>query len=198
MKKAIVMTAVASLGMMGEETFSQTTYELDKNHARLGFSVSHFGISHVEGHFKNFDVTMKSAKSDFTDAQIDMTADINSLDTDNDMRDKDLKGADWFDAEKYPKLTFKSKSFKKTGNNKYALAGDVTIHGITKPITLDVTYNGKSPNPMTKKMSAGFTVVGKLNRKDFLVGPTTASPVGDDIEIRSNVEFISSELISQK
>lgn len=184
--------------VLAQNTFSQTTYELDKNHARLGFSVSHFGISQVEGNFKNFDVTMKASKSDFTDAQIEMTADINSIDTDNDMRDKDLKSDNWFDAEKHPKMTFKSKSFKKTGTNKYVLSGDITMRGVTKPITLDVTYNGKSPNPMTKKMSAGFTVVGKLNRKDFNVGPESGSPVGNEVEIRSSVEFVSNEAITQK
>jgi polyisoprenoid-binding protein YceI len=197
MKKVILMTAFSTFGMVGE-SFSQATYELDKNHARLGFSVTHFGISHVEGTFRNFDVIMKSAKSDFTDAQINLTADINSIDTDNDMRDKDLKGANWFDAEKYPTLTFKSKSFKKLSGNKYALSGDLTMHGVTKPITLDVVYNGKSANPMTKKMSAGFTMTGKLNRKDFAIGPDSGSPVGNDIEIRSNVEFVSSEEITQK
>jgi polyisoprenoid-binding protein YceI len=197
MKKVILMTAFTTFGMVAEN-FAQTTYELDKNHARLGFSVSHFGISQVEGTFKSFEVIMKSAKSDFSDAQIDFTADISSIDTDNDMRDKDLKGDNWFNAEKYPKMTFKSKSFKKTSGNKYALSGDVTIHGVTKPITLDVVYNGKSANPMTKKMSAGFTVTGKLNRKDFAVGPDSVSPVGNEIEIRSNVEFVSSEEITQK
>jgi polyisoprenoid-binding protein YceI len=198
MKKAILMTAITTFGILGGKVFSQTTYELDKNHAKLGFSVSHFGISQVEGHFTNFDVTMQSSKSDFADAQIEMTAEINSIDTDNDMRDKDLKSDNWFDAAKYPKMTFKSKSFKKTTGNKYTLTGDLTIKGVTKSVTLDVVYNGKSPNPMTKKMSAGFTVNGKVKRKDFNVGPTGASPVGDDIEIRSNVEFVSSEEITQK
>jgi polyisoprenoid-binding protein YceI len=168
---------------------SQKTYLLDKNHARLSFSIAHFGISHVEGHFRNFDVTLISTKDDLSDAKIEMTADVKTIDTDNDKRDEDLRGANWFDAEKYPQIVFKSTSFKKTGGNKYLLTGELTIHGVTKTITLDATLNGKSTNPMNKKTSLGFTVTGKLDRTEFGVGSSSGSPVGKEAEIKANIEF---------
>jgi polyisoprenoid-binding protein YceI len=187
MKKLLLTLSVLSLSLI---TKSQT-YTLDKNHTRVGFSVNHFGISSVEGRFKDVSATMTSKKEDFSDAVIEMTANVNSIDTDNETRDKDLKSENWFDANKYPTLTFKSTSFKKTGDKAYLLNGNITIHGVTKPITLNVTYNGKAMNPMTKKNSVGFTVTGKLNRKDFQVGTGAASTVvGDEVELRSNAELI--------
>lgn len=167
------------------------TYTVDKNHTRVGFSATHFGISHVDGRFKDVSVTMTSKKEDFTDAMIEMTANVASIDTDNEMRDNDLRSNNWFDANKYPTLTFKSTSFKKTDDKTYQLSGNMTIRGITKPIVLDVVYNGKSMNPMSKKNSVGFTITGKLNRKDYQVGGGPADPVvGDEIELRANTELI--------
>jgi polyisoprenoid-binding protein YceI len=120
-----------------------------------------------------------------------MTADASSIDTDVEMRDKDLRSSNWLDVEKYPKIIFKSSSFKKIGDKMYKLEGNITIHGVTKPITFDVVYNGKAQNPMTKKNSVGFTVTGKLNRKDFSVGMgPSASVVGEEVNLKSNVEFI--------
>ncbi len=168
---------------------SQSIYKLDQNHTKVGFSITHFGISHVEGRFKNFAITLVSKKEDFTDAVIEMKAEVKSINTDIDMRDEDLKSEKWFDSEKYPTLSFKSTSFKKLSGNKYKLDGNITIHGITKPISLDVIYNGKAPNPMTSKSSVGFTIIGKLNRNDFSVGQA-GGVVGDEVELVSNVEFI--------
>ena len=189
MKKLVfllVMSFTVSLA------FSQTTYTFDKAHARLSFSALHFGISHVEGNFKNFDAKLTSSKEDFSDAVIEVTADVNSINTENDMRDKDLKTESWFDAEKNPSIVFKSTSFKKVKGNDYLLSGNITMKGITKPIILNVVYNGKVENPKFKKTMYGFTITGKLVRKDFNVGTSVmANVVGDEIEIKSNVEFDS-------
>lgn len=164
---------------------------MDKNHTRVGFSATHFGISHVDGRFKDINVTVTSKKEDMSDAVVELKAEINSIDTDNDMRDKDLKSENWFDAEKYPTLIFKSTSFKKTGDKTYQLNGNITIRGVTKNITFDVVYNGKAMNPNSKKNSVGFTVTGKLNRRDFSVGSGAASTVvGDEVELRANAEFV--------
>lgn len=187
MKKLFFTIAACSLALI----IDAQTYTLDKNHTRVGFNATHFGISKVDGRFKDFSATMVSKKDDFTDAVIEMTAIVNSIDTDNNTRDKDLKSENWFDANKYPILTFKSTSFTKTGDKTYQLSGNMTIRGVTKPIVLDVVYNGKAMNPMSKKNSVGFTVNGKLNRKDYKVGGGPADAiVGDEIELRSNAEFI--------
>jgi polyisoprenoid-binding protein YceI len=188
--KKIVLLLVLSL--TGSLAFSQTTYVFDKNHARLSFSVLHFGISHVEGNFKTFDVNLQSSKEDFSDAVIELTADVNSINTENDKRDEDLKSDAWFDVAKFADLTFKSTAFKKVKGNEYLLSGNLTIKGVTKPIFLNVVYNGKTQNPYSKKYMFGFTINGKLNRKDFNVGTSTmANVVGNEIEIKSNVEFDS-------
>jgi polyisoprenoid-binding protein YceI len=187
MKKIYLFISAIVIGM---SAVAQTTYTLDKNHARLSFSVLHFGISHIEGIFKTFDATFVSTKGDFSDAKIGMSADVNSINTEVEMRDADLRD-NWFETKKFPSLTFQSTSFKKVNGNSYKLKGNITIHGITKPIDLDVVFNGKGQNPMTKKYSLGFTLVGKLNRNDFKLGMNELpSDVGYEIQLKSNVEFI--------
>lgn len=189
---SILTVCVFNMGV-----FSQNTYTLDKNHSKLSFTAMHFGISHVEGRFKNFEASLKANKEDFTDAAIEMTAEAKSIDTDVEMRDKDLRSPNWLDVEKYPKIVFKSTSFKKVNDNNYKLEGNITIHGITKPIVFDVVYNGKALNPMTQKYSVGFTVTGKLIREDFNVGTELfAGVVGKEIELKSNVEFKMNEAMS--
>jgi len=188
MKRYLILILANVLTLV---TIAQNTYSFDKNHARLSFSVLHFGISHIEGNFKIFNATFISSKEDFSDAQIEMTADVKSINTDVEMRDNDLRGPDWFNAEKYPTITFKSTLFKKESQTNYKLIGNITMHGISKPITFDVVFNGKGQNPFSKKYSYGFTVTGKLNRNDFGIGgEPLATGVGNEIDLKSNVEFI--------
>jgi polyisoprenoid-binding protein YceI len=187
MKKIILLLSVAAPLI----SLAQNNYVLDKNHSKLGFSALHMEISHVEGRFKNFDATLVSSKEDFSDAVIGMTADVKSIDTDVEMRDNDLRSPNWFDADQYPKLIFKSTSFQKTDDKNYKLTGVLTIHGITKPISLDVVYNGKHLNAMSKKNSVGFTITGKLKRSDFELGTKTPNTVVEDvIDLIANAEFI--------
>lgn len=187
----LIVIVASSFGIV----LTQPTYVMDKNHSRLGFSATHFGISHVEGNFKKFDVKLKSSKEDFSDAVIEMIAEAKSIDTDVEMRDNDLRSSNFFDVAKYPTIEFKSTSFKNVMGNKYLLLGNIKIHGITKPITFNVTYNGKIIHPMSQKNIIGFTVTGKLNRKDFNVGSgPTSLAIGDEIELISNLEFIDNGL----
>jgi polyisoprenoid-binding protein YceI len=187
MKKLLVVFLIFAMTSFASIV---NNYSLDKNHARLGFSVVHFGISHVEGNFKVFNATINSSKDDFTDADIEMTADVNSINTDVEMRDKDLKSENWFNVEKYPTINFKSTSFKKISGGDYELAGNFTMCGVTNPITFNATYNGKSENSRSKAVSVGFTITGKLNRSDYkLGGAPLMTGVSDEVEVRSNCEF---------
>ncbi len=123
MKKIIVcIFALVSMSAIQAQNWS-----LDKSHSKLTFTIVHLGISEQEGNFKNFSVKLTSSKEDFSDAVIELTADISSIDTDNATRDEHLRGTNYFDAAAYPALTFKSKSFTKTTGNKYTLTGDITI-----------------------------------------------------------------------
>jgi len=185
MKQLLFIIALFFVASAG---FAQKTYMLDKFHSRVGFSVNHFGISNVEGNFKIMEATVEAKKEDLTDATINFTADVNSIDTDVEMRDKDLKSPNYFDAAKYPTITFKSKSFKKVEGKKYKLSGDITIHGVTKPIEFDVLYNGTAVTAM-KQPTAGFTITGKINRLDFGVGGPVATGISNEVELKANVEF---------
>ena len=187
MKKLLSLSAITLL--LAVTGFSQKTFTLDKYHSRVGFSATHFGISHVEGDFKTIDATLQAKKADLSDAVITFTADVNSINTEVEYRDNDLKSAGYFDAAKFPTLSFKSTSFKKVSGKNYKLAGNITIHGVTKPVVFNVVFNGTAVTAM-KKPTAGFTITGKLNRLDFGVGgPALTSGISNEIELRSNVEF---------
>jgi polyisoprenoid-binding protein YceI len=186
MKKINTLLAVL---LVAGSTFAQT-WSLDKAHAKVGFNVTHLLLSEVEGSFKTFDAKITSSKDDFSDAVIDLTTDVSSINTDVENRDKHLKSPDFFDAEKFPTITFKSTSFKKVEGKKYKLAGDLTIHGVTKPVVLDVTVNGPAVHPYNKKNVVGLKATGTIKRSDFGVGGgTPAAVVSDEVNIVANAEF---------
>lgn len=165
------------------------SWTLDKSHAKLGFAITHMKISEVEGAFKNFDVKVTSAKPDFSDAVIELTADINSINTDNDMRDEHLRGEDYFNAGKYPTMTFKSTSIQKTTANNFKVNGILTLRGVSKPVVLSAKLNGIGENPMSKKTMAGFKISGTIKRSAFGVGEESAM-LGDEVALNSNIELM--------
>jgi polyisoprenoid-binding protein YceI len=186
MKK--ILTAVAAT-VISTLTFAQG-WTADKAHSKLGFEVTHLMVTTVEGWFKKFDISINSSKDDFTDAVVEVTADVSSINTENENRDNDLKSDHFFDAAKYPTLNFKSTSIQKIDDKNYKLAGNLTMHGVTKPVVLDVTLNGIGTHPMTKKPVAGFKIKGTIKRSDFGIGsgaPTTI--VSDEVDIIANVEI---------
>jgi polyisoprenoid-binding protein YceI len=186
MKKVSILIAAVALTV---SSYAQT-WTLDKAHAKLGFSITHLMMSDVDGMFKNVEATIQSSQPDFSDAVITMTAQTNSVFTDNDKRDEHLKSADFFDATKYPTITFKSTSLKKDGANKYILTGDLTMHGITKTVTMDLSYRGPATSPMTKKPLAGFKITGKIKRSDFKIADSAPSAMlSDEVTITANGEF---------
>jgi len=166
------------------------TWTLDKSHAKVGFSITHLLISEVEGSFNSFDIKLTSAKDDFSDAVVEFTADANSVNTSNEDRDKHLKNPDFFEADKFATLTFKSNSFTKVEGKKYKLTGDLTLHGVTKPVTLDAIVNGPIIHPFNKKTVAGFKVSGTIKRSDFNFGSKYPGAVlSDEVVINANSEF---------
>ncbi len=110
------------------------------------------------------------------------------------MRDNDLKSANYFDVAKYPALTFKSTAIKPNGKNQYKLGGNLTIHGVTKPVTMDLVYRGTVQNPMSKKDDAGFKLTGVINRKDFNIGANYPSAmISDEVNIKADGEFAKAQ-----
>ena len=142
------------------------TYKIDEMHSDVTFKVKHLMISTVTGSFKIFDATLESEQNDFSDAKISFNADIASITTGNEQRDGHLKGEDFFDAAKYPTLTFTSTSFIKVDGSDYELAGNLTIKDVTKPVILAVKYGGTMID-FYGQFKAGFDISGKISRSEF-------------------------------
>lgn len=170
---------------------AQTVWKQDPNHSKLGFVVTHLSIADVTGYFTTFDVTVTSSQADFSDAVIEMTADINTINTGIEARDKHLKSADFFDAATYPTMTFKSTSIEKTGDKQFKLKGNLTMHGITKEITVDLIHRGTIQNPMANNADvAGLQILGTLKRSDFNIGSTFPDfAISDEVRIKADGEF---------
>ncbi len=158
---ALLLTlAVQSVSAQG------LTWKIDPVHSNVQFSVTHMVISEVTGHFKDFNATLVQGKEDFTGSNLDVNIKAASISTDNDNRDNHLRSADFFDAAKYPDITFKSTSFEKAAENDYRITGDLTIHGVTKSVTLDAKYLGQIKDDKGTSY-AGFKATGKVDRYDY-------------------------------
>ncbi len=192
LKTIILLIAISTIY---SNSFSQSTkWAYDVSHAKIAFTISHFGISETEGKFTKFNGIVLSDKPDFSDAKFNITIDANSINTEDKKRDKHLKSADFFDVDKFPTISFKSKSFKAVGKNKYKLTGDFTIHGVTKQITLDVIYKGTVIDPY-KNTKAGFKINGVIDRTKFgLVWNGSLGTgellVGNEVTLDINLELI--------
>lgn len=167
------------------------TWNNDKAHSQLGFKVEHLGISEISGSFNDFDVVLSSTKEDFSDASVELEARVASIDTRVEARDNHLRSPDFFNAEKFPTLHFKSTSLEKTGKNNYKLKGNLTLAGITRPVTMDLVYKGSVENPMNQKQTAGFSVHGVIKRSDFNLGSGFPPPmISDEVRIEAHGEFV--------
>src|SRR5258708_19280111 len=163
MKKILLLAAVV---LMNTVVFAQT-WKVNKAHSHFTFTITHLAVSDVDGGFKDFDATITSAKPDFSDAKVEFVAQTASINTGVDQRDGHLKSPDFFDAAKYPTVTFASTSITPTTANHYKLNGNLTLNGVTKPVTLDLWYRGTITNPGSKAPDAAFSVTGSLNRSAF-------------------------------
>ena len=190
MKKLSIVIALFSVALVQ----AQTTWNIDPSHSSIRFAVDHMVISEVEGIFSAFEGSLTTTKDDFSDAKINVVVEVNSVNTDNAKRDEHLRGADFFETEKFPKATFVSTSVTKTGTNKYNLKGNFTLHGITKEITLAMTYGGTTKDPWGNT-KAGLKVTGVINRTDFglkynSVLEAGSMMIGEDVTITAKVELV--------
>jgi len=154
-------------------------------------------VSECQGSFKIFNGSVVTSEADFQNAQIDFTIDAKSINTDNEQRDAHLKSADFLDTEKYPSCIFKSTGFKKVDGKNYQLNGNFTMHGVTKPVILNVKYNGTVNDPYGNSR-AGFKVTGIINRKDFGVNfgavlDSGGAIVGDEVSLTANIECVKAK-----
>lgn len=194
---ALAVTAIALTSFAADKKAEKKTpasnagkYAVDIAHSKVGFEIPHLVITTVEGRFDKYEGEIELAEK-FTDSKVSATIDINSIDTGNGDRDKHLKSADFFDAAKYPSMTFKSKKITGTAEN-FKVVGDLTIKGVTKEVTLDGKFLGVVVNDGFGNTKAAFTAGTKINRQDYGLkwnkmveaGPT----VGDEVTISLKVE----------
>lgn len=171
-----------------------TKWALDPTHSNLGFKIKHLMISNVSGSFKNFNAELQSRGTDFSTAQINLTAAMESISTNQEQRDAHLRNADFFEVEKYPELTFTSKKVEKTDTDTFLLYGDLTLKGITKPVKLHVEFNGTVKDPWGNER-AGFVITGKINRSEWGINFNAALETGgvvlsDEVRIHSEIELV--------
>ncbi|MFP4047868.1 MAG: YceI family protein [Bacteroidales bacterium] len=179
----------------GVVTAQSTQWEIDKSHTKVQFVAKHLKISNVSGQFKEFSGKVNADREDFTDADISATIQVESIDTDNEKRDKHLLGEDFFEAEKYPEITFESVSISKEEGDNYKLKGDLTIKDITRTENFKLEYLGTVEAMGATR--AGFQLTGVIDRFDYNVDWDNTFGqglvVGRDIKINVDVELIKKE-----
>lgn len=171
---------------------TKTKWAVDTAHSEVEFSVKHMMIAKVKGAFNNFTASIEADPSDLTTADIEFNVDVTSIDTRNSDRDAHLKSADFFDAEQYPSLTFKSTKIVKKDDDEYDITGDLTIRGTTRQETFYVTFEGQGKDPWGNE-KVGFSAEGKINRSDYGLTWNAALEtggvlVGDQIKISLSIE----------
>ncbi len=173
---------------------ANTKWALEPSHSEVIFKVRHMMISNVSGQFKKFDSTVETDGDDISTAKATFTADVDSISTNNEQRDGHLKSPDFFDMENHPQVTFESTSMEKTGDDTYKLHGNLTMRGTTKQVTFDVEHGGIMKDPWGN-IRAGFTITGKVNRKDYglhwsALTETGGIVVSDDVKFEAHVEYV--------
>jgi polyisoprenoid-binding protein YceI len=190
---AIALLALAALPVQAAPTTDLTQLEggqfaVDKSHAKIIFSTTHFGFSTYYGLFNDFDAKLTFDPKAPAKSALAVTVNMNGIDTTNPKLDGHLKSADFFNAEKFPQAVFTATKIEVTGPAAGTITGDLSLHGVTKPVTLEATFNGGGQNPMTKAYVLGFNAVGHLKRSEFGIS-TYVPAVGDDVTLTISAEF---------
>ncbi|RMG26855.1 MAG: polyisoprenoid-binding protein [Armatimonadetes bacterium] len=169
-------------------------WQFDNVHSSINFSVRHMMISRVRGRFEKWTGTLLFDEENPTQSQVEVTIDAASTNTQEQQRDDHLRSPDFLDVQNYPNITFKSTAFEPAGENRFRVVGDLTIHGVTKPVTLDVEFHGRGKDPWGGER-IGFSAKTKINRKDFglewnQILETGGVLVGEEVEIEIEVEAV--------
>ncbi len=176
------------------ETTTRTKWVIDPTHSEIVFKVKHLMITNVKGEFRKFNAEISTIGTDFSTATVHASIDASSIFTNDDNRDGHLKSADFFDTANHKELIFDGTSFKKTDGDNYTLTGNLTIKGISKEVTLDVELGGINTDPYGN-IKAGFSVNGKINRKDWGLNWNAALETGgmlvsEEVKIFAEVQFV--------
>ena len=164
------------------------SYKLESTHARVIFSVSHLGFSTWYGEFTRPTGTARLDSHQPETSVLDITIPVANISTSNTTLDGELRSADWFDAAKYPTITYKSKSVTPKGPGEYEVLGDLTMHGVTRPVTLNAKFNMAGLNMMTKNFTAGYDATARIHRSDFGITKYVGA-IGDEVTIQISAPF---------
>jgi polyisoprenoid-binding protein YceI len=188
---ALVLAAVAPASAQIVTAPAQVqagVYKLDSDHGKITWSVTHFGFSTYIGQFATVNATLKVDPKNLGATVLDATIDTNSLGTLNPALDKHMKSPDFLDTAKFPTATFKATKVTQTGDKTADIAGDLTLHGVTKPVVVQATFNQAGPNPMVKTYQLGFAGSARIKRSDF--GITSYVPaISDEVTLTIEAEF---------
>lgn len=173
------------------------TWIIDTAHSEIGFKIKHLVISTVSGKFTSFEGKLEGDPEDLTKSKISFSANIDSITTGNEQRDGHLKSTDFFDAANHPKLMFSSTAIERKGESEYKVTGDLTIRGVTKPVTLNVEFGGIQTN-LYGQTVAGFEITGKINRQEYgltwnAVTEAGGIVVSDDVKIAIDAELVKQQ-----
>ncbi|MCC6550290.1 MAG: YceI family protein [Ignavibacteriaceae bacterium] len=173
---------------------AKSVWAVDPTHSEIGFKVKHMMFTNVSGKFNSFEASVENEDDKFETSKISFSADTTSIDTANTDRDAHLRSADFFEVEKFPKLSFVSTEIKKVEDNQYKVSGDFTIRDVTKSITLDAEYSGLMKDPWGNTKAA-FSLSGKISRKDFGLLWNAALETGgvlvsDEVKLLSEVQLV--------
>lgn len=169
-------------------------WKLDTTHTNIGFSIKHMMFTNVKGKFDKYDGSLSMKDSDFENALIEFSAEIASINTNNEGRDAHLRSADFFDVEQFPALTFKSTSISKKGAHDYEVVGELTMHGVTKTVNLNAEFSGLMKDPFGN-IKIGLNITGKVNRKDWGLNWNAGMETGG-VLVSENVIFdIETQLV---
>jgi polyisoprenoid-binding protein YceI len=179
---------------MNTETTTKTTWALDPAHSEIQFKVKHLMITTVTGHFGEFEGNVETDDEDFGSAVISFRAKTASINTNSEQRDGHLKSDDFFASEKYPWLSFTNGRLTKTGDNEFELSGEMTIRDVTKPVNFKAELGGIEKDPWGNQ-KAGFSIEGKINRKDFgltwnAITESGGMLVSEDVKILAEVQLV--------
>ena len=187
--KRILLAAALGLAFAGTASAAAVTYKIDPNHTDVVASWSHFGFSNPIAHFGKVDGSITYDPAKPAASSVSVTIPLDGLNSHVPDFDEHLKSADFFDAAKYPNITFKSTKVEAAGTGKLKVTGDLTVHGVTKPSVLNVTINKIGEQPMAKRAAAGFEATTTLKRSEFGIGKF-APNVSDEVKIHITTEAI--------
>lgn len=171
-----------------------TKWVLDPSHSELGFKIKHLMISNVTGKFTNFQAEAETEDNDFSNAKVVANIEVASINTSNEQRDEHLRNADFFEVASHPNMTFESTKVERVDDETFSLYGDLTIKDITKPVKLSIEHSGIATDPWGN-VKAGFSISGKINRKDWGINYNAALEtggvmLGEELKLQGEIQLV--------